>query len=107
MVSREYDGLAGAGGVKDVCRQLAEALAKHGGCDVRAVLPRYGFIDAEALGFAQVTLPCQNADGKPALSFDVDMNYAHRERREQVSLWTKNIQRGDTGKGPGARRLCR
>ena len=91
MVSREYDGLAGAGGVKDVCRQLAEALAKHGGCDVRVVLPRYGFIDAEALGFAQVTLPCQNAEGKPALSFDVDMNYAHRERREQVSLWTKNI----------------
>ncbi|MCK9295689.1 MAG: glycogen/starch synthase, partial [Desulfobulbaceae bacterium] len=28
MITREYDGLAGAGGVKDVCRQLAEALVK-------------------------------------------------------------------------------
>jgi len=45
MVSREYDGLAGAGGVKDVCRQLSEALAEHGGCSVRVVMPCYGFID--------------------------------------------------------------
>ena len=27
MVTREYDRLAGAGGVKDVCRQLSETLA--------------------------------------------------------------------------------
>jgi starch synthase len=47
MVSREYEGLAGAGGVKDVCRQLAEALVRHADCDVRAVLPCYGFMDAE------------------------------------------------------------
>ena len=39
MVSREYDGLAGAGGVKDVCRQLAEALVKHGDSRVQVVLP--------------------------------------------------------------------
>ena len=30
MLTREYDGLAGAGGVKDVARQLAEALARPG-----------------------------------------------------------------------------
>ncbi len=91
MVTREYDGLAGAGGVKDVCRQLAEALARHGACDVRVVLPRYGFIDPEALGFEPIMLPCSDKAGQATLSFDVDMNYANRERREQVSLWTKNI----------------
>ena len=30
MVCREYEGLAGAGGVKDVCRQSAEAFARNG-----------------------------------------------------------------------------
>lgn len=91
MVTREYDGLAGAGGVKDVCRQLAEALARQGACDVRVVLPRYGFMDAEALGFVPVQLPCNNKTGTLAQGFDVDMSYAHRERREQISLWTKQI----------------
>ena len=51
MVSREYDGVAGAGGVKDVCRQLAESLVQHAGCAVSVVLPRYGFVDAPGLGF--------------------------------------------------------
>ncbi len=51
MVSREYEGIAGAGGVKDVCRQLAETLVSYGGCAVSVVLPRYGFIDAPQLGF--------------------------------------------------------
>ncbi|WP_417910534.1 glycogen synthase [Candidatus Electronema sp. PJ] len=92
MVAREYDGLAGAGGVKDVCRQLAEALAQHGGFDVRVVLPLYGFMDALALGFAQVTFPCRNATDKPALTFEVDMHYPGRERREEVGLWVQNIR---------------
>lgn len=87
MVSREYDGLAGAGGVKDVCRQLAEALVQHKGCEVRVALPRYGCMDAAALGFERVMLPC--GDGG---SFAVDMNYTDRERREQVGLWRKSIQ---------------
>ena len=51
MVSREYEGIAGAGGVKDVCRQLAETLVSYGKCAVSVVLPRYGFIDAAQLGF--------------------------------------------------------
>uniref|UniRef100_UPI0040572CBD glycogen synthase n=1 Tax=Candidatus Electronema sp. TaxID=2698783 RepID=UPI0040572CBD len=94
MVSREYEGLAGAGGVKDVCRQLAEALAQHGGCDVRAALPLYGFMDAAALGFERLPLPCpcREAAGKPASSFEVDMNYPGRERREEVSVWQRSIR---------------
>jgi starch synthase len=85
MVTREYDGVAGAGGVKDVCRQLSEALVRHAGCDVRVVLPCYGFIDANALGFQRVQLPCT--------LFEVDMNYPERERREPVvRLWMKKEQ---------------
>lgn len=84
MVTREYDGVAGAGGVKDVCRQLSEALVQHAGCDVRVVLPCYGFIDAKALGFQQVQLPCP--------VFEVDMHYPGLERREPVALWMKKEQ---------------
>jgi starch synthase len=93
MVSREYDGLAGAGGVKDVCRQLAEALVQHAGCDVRVALPLYGFMDAAALGFERMLLPCKDAERKPAtMSFEVDMHYPGRERREEIILWQKSIK---------------
>ena len=44
MIAREYDGLAGAGGVKDVVRQLSEALARAGH-RVSVVWPLYGFMD--------------------------------------------------------------
>jgi len=44
LVSREIDGLAGAGGLKDVVRGLADALDETG-CEVTAIIPRYGFID--------------------------------------------------------------
>ena len=93
MVSREYDGLAGAGGVKDVCRQLAEALARDGGCRVRVILPRYGFMDAAALGFTPLELPSRRTDGPCAerrrRAFAVEMNYTDRERREDVSIWER------------------
>jgi starch synthase len=92
MVSREYDGLAGAGGVKDVCRQLAEALVRHAECDVRVVIPYYGFMDAEALGFERVQLPCREDSLKMTTVFDVDMNYPDKKRREAVSLWMNKIQ---------------
>ncbi len=42
-VTREYAGLAEAGGVKDVVRGLAEAHARAGGA-VTVVLPLYGFM---------------------------------------------------------------
>ena len=92
MVTREYDGVAGAGGVKDVCRQLSEALVRHAGCDVRVVLPYYGFIDAAALGFKQVQLSCREEAVKMTTFFVVDMNFPDKERRESVSLWMKKEQ---------------
>ena len=92
MVSREYDGLAGAGGVKDVCRQLAETLVKHGKCRVRVVLPRYGFMDAVELGFVPLQLPVRSGCPEPITAFAVDMNYIDLERREQVSVWRKKIR---------------
>lgn len=44
LVSREMEGVAGAGGLKDVVRGLADALAEHG-ADVTVIIPGYGFID--------------------------------------------------------------
>ena len=94
MVSREYDSLAGAGGVKDVCRQLAETLVRHGGCRVRVILPRYGFMDAEALGFVPLELPSRKRAAacrdRRRRSFAVEMNYTDRERREEVSIWERS-----------------
>ena len=94
MVTREYDKLAGAGGVKDVCRQLAETLVAGGGCAVRVILPRYGFMDPVGMGFALA-----DVDGRIgriggrryARTFDVDMHYAGEERRETVAIWQAEI----------------
>lgn len=92
MVSREYDGLVGAGGIKDVCRQLAEALAKHGRCRVRVILPRYGCMSARKLGFSRLHLPRRTGCPEFSTEFSVDMNYPAEERRESVSVWTKMIR---------------
>jgi starch synthase len=99
MVSREYDGLAGAGGVKDVCRQLAESLAGAGagGCRVRVVLPRYGFMDVQALGFAPLRLPgspCVDTETRGLIdTLSLDMNYPAERRRERVAVW-QAVRRG-------------
>lgn len=77
MLTREYDSVAGAGGVKDVSRQLAESLARLRK-SVTVMLPCYGFLDPKELGFSMINI-----------SFDVDMNYAAEDRRETVSLWGK------------------
>ena len=94
LVTREYEGLAGAGGVKDVCRQLAESLAGRGDCAVRVVLPRYGFVDAAHLGF----VPASRGDSGGRIGgrrfdhvFEVDMNYVAEERRERVAFWQATI----------------
>ncbi len=90
MVTREYDGLAGAGGVKDVCRQLAETLVNHGQCSVTVILPRYGFMDPAHLGFslAEVGQSSGRICGRRYDSvFEVDMSYATEERRESVAIW--------------------
>lgn len=80
IVTREFDGLAGAGGVKDVCRQLAESLVKR--ANVAVMLPMYGFISPAARGF------------KPAESLQVDMHYVGVERREDVRIWAKEKKEG-------------
>lgn len=80
MLTREYDSIAGAGGVKDVSRQLAEALVRLKK-SVTVMLPCYGFMDPETLGFS-----------REPLSFDVDMNYTAQDRRELVTLWKKKLQ---------------
>ncbi len=85
MVSREYDSLAGAGGVKDVCRQLAETLVHEGGIEVTVILPRYGFMDWKALGFSLLNL--SGASG----AYAVDINYTGEERREYISCLHREI----------------
>jgi starch synthase len=83
MLSREYGDLAGAGGVKDVCKQLAESCARRSGCDVRVVMPLYGFMNPRKLGFA----PLQDKLLSQPLRFEVDMNYVLEERREEIRVW--------------------
>jgi starch synthase len=80
MLTREYDGIAGAGGVKDVSRQLAEALARLKK-SVTVIMPYYGFMNPEKLGFR-----------RDSVSFDVDMNYSAEDRRETVALWKRRLQ---------------
>jgi len=80
MVTREYEGLAGAGGVKDVSRQLAEALARKGR-KITVVLPLYGFINPTDKGF-----------NLTRIVFQVDMPYVGVERRETVKIWAKKEQ---------------
>lgn len=95
MVSREYEGLAGAGGVKDVCRQLAESLAGEGGASVRVILPRYGFMDPKQLGFSPLAISGTTTDvigdHQFAGCFTVDMDYPEQERREMVAIWSQTI----------------
>lgn len=81
MVSREYGELAGAGGVKDVVVQLAEALARWSASEVRVVLPRYGFMDADRLGFTRLDDPDNLHE---TLSVAVDMNEPEKYVREAV-----------------------
>lgn len=75
VVTREYGDLAGAGGVKDVARQLASALAA-GGYQVSVILPCYGFMNLQELGFEPL-----------GEDFEVDMSYPQQERREFVKIW--------------------
>lgn len=84
MFSREYSGLAGAGGVKDVVSQLAAALARWNNRRVSVVLPCYGFMDPVELGFQRLADPL---NPERLLEFDVTMDYTDLERRERVGVW--------------------
>jgi starch synthase len=88
MLTREYGNLAGAGGVKDVAMQLAKGLAASPERTVSVVMPRYGFMDPIALGFIPLADP---AHPERPLEYEVDLDYAHVERREKVRVWTAQL----------------
>jgi starch synthase len=90
MLTREYGTLAGAGGVKDVSLQLAKALAGWSGRSVSVVMPRYGFIDPVGLGFTLLPDP---SFPERALAYEVDLDYAHVERREKIRVWMDRRER--------------
>lgn len=90
MFSREYGRLAGAGGVKDVVSQLSRALARWNQRKVSVVLPCYGFMKPEELGFTKLTDPL---DPDRLLEFDVIMDYTDLERRERVGVWHRVQER--------------
>ncbi len=90
MVSREYGSIAGAGGVKDVACQLAEALARWTGRTLHVVLPLYGFVNAQSLGFQLLQDPlCPDT----VLRLPIDMNLPDSSVSEEVSFWYKKINR--------------
>ncbi len=80
MVSREYRGIAGAGGLKDVCRGLAESLVQAG-YKVSVILPSYGFIDPKERGLEDL-----------GPRFEIDMDYTCEERREEVGFWHQELR---------------
>ena len=90
MLSREYGNLAGAGGVKDVVSQLSVTLARWSGRSVHVVLPCYGFMTPEKLGFQRLNDPLGTGQ---ELRFEVDLNYPEEERREEVKVWVAKIER--------------
>lgn len=90
MVSREYGDLAGVGGVKDVVSQLSVTLARWTGRSLHVVLPCYGFMNPEDLGFTLLDDPL--SPGKE-LAFAVDLNYPGEERREEMRVWTAKQNR--------------
>jgi starch synthase len=90
MLTREYGHLAGAGGVKDVAQQLATALAGRDERTVRVVMPCYGFMDPSSLGFLPLADPLFP---ERELEYEVDLDYAHVERRETIRVWTARIDK--------------
>jgi starch synthase len=90
MLSREYGNLAGAGGVKDVVCQLAETLARWTGRSLNVVLPRYGFLDVEALGFRPLPDPlCRDLP----LRLSIDMHLPDGLLSEEVCYFHQKINR--------------
>jgi starch synthase len=90
MLTREYGHLAGAGGVRDVVQQLTRALAGWYERSVSVVMPCYGFMDPSSLGFLPLADPLFP---ERELEYEVDLDYAHIERRETVRVWMARIDR--------------
>ncbi|GAB6190286.1 glycogen synthase [Desulfocastanea catecholica] len=90
MLSREYGNIAGAGGVKDVACQLAEALARWTGRSVHVVLPLYGFLDVQVLGFQPLEdFLCRDR----MLQLQIDMHRPDSFVDENVSYFYQKINR--------------
>lgn len=90
MLSREYGNIAGAGGIKDVACQLAEALARWTGRSVHVVLPLYGFLDVQALGFQPLEdFLCRDR----MLQLQIDMHHPDSFVDENVSYFYQKINR--------------
>jgi len=90
MLSREYGQLAGAGGVKDVVCQLAEALAKKVGRSLHVVLPLYGFVNAWEQGFQPLPDPfCPER----TLRLQIDMHQPDVRILEEVRYFYKKINK--------------
>ena len=90
MLTREYSGLAGAGGVKDVVKQLASALAGWNGRKVSVVVPLYGFMQAREQGFLPLEDPLRPGVN---LEYAVNMPYVDIERQETVGVWCRRLGR--------------
>lgn len=108
MITREYAGFADAGGVKDVVKQLAEALGKSK-CKISVVLPLYGFMNHKALNLvplalssADTTTKYKNLNRKNNLSFEIDMPYVNIDRQEYVRIYMwqpeKSIKNQNSGR---------
>jgi starch synthase len=90
MLSREYGQLAGAGGVKDVVCQLAEALGKKVSRSLHVVLPLYGFVKAWEQGFQPLPDPfCTER----TLRLQIDMHQPERRILEEVRYFYKKINK--------------
>ncbi len=90
MVSREYGNIAGAGGVKDVVAGLSVTLARWTGRSVQVILPCYGFMQPEKMGFSPLADPLRTNE---RLVFETDLNYPDIERKEQVRVWYAKIEK--------------
>jgi starch synthase len=80
-VTREYAGLAEAGGVKDVVRGLADALVRQG-VPTTVVLPLYGFLGRELRG-------------RPVVSFTVSLPDQDKENQffeEQGEVFESELE---------------
>jgi starch synthase len=79
MVSRELDGVAGVGGVKDVTRQLLSAIAEHG-MQANLVMPLYSRIDRTRHGLVDTDI-----------ELALPMDYAYERRVVRVRIYQAQL----------------
>jgi starch synthase len=91
-ISRECDGIAEAGGLKDVVAGLSAALVSQG-VPTAVVLPRYGFIDLEVLNAAatgiqfDLQMPAETGVESAQAAGNVEQVEVFRARRQGVDVY--------------------